>query len=127
VPNGDSGQIGANNMDASWITLATGLVAGLGIGSVTTALIQHQLRLKEAVRQSQRQDLKSRNDVLDELKAEWVNMFLFASKATLDALRRFILEPTADNLVRCATSMRLDLGRDRLEIQNFDLTLSPQT
>lgn len=139
-----------------WITLARGLVAGLGIGSVITALIQHSLKLKETAHQSQRHDLearykviillmyavydfsgnettmrihrpdlKNRDDVLDELRAEWINMLLFASKATLDSLRFFILEPTADNLAKCAISMRIDLGRDPLDLKNIDLNLSP--
>ena len=45
--------VGLNLMDTSWITLATGLVAGLGIGSVITAQIQHALKLKETAHQSQ--------------------------------------------------------------------------
>ena len=51
-------------MDTSWITLATGLVAGLGIGSVITAQIQHALKLKEAAHQSQREALESRYKVV---------------------------------------------------------------
>ena len=52
--------VGLNLMDTSWITLATGLVAGLGIGSVITAQIQHALKLKETAHQSQRQALEAR-------------------------------------------------------------------
>ncbi len=48
----------------SWITLATGLVAGLGIGSVVTALIQHNLKIKEVTYQSQRLDLEARYKVI---------------------------------------------------------------
>jgi len=51
-------------MDQSWITLATGLVAGLGIGSVVTALIQYGLKIKEVAHQSQRQDLEARYKVI---------------------------------------------------------------
>jgi hypothetical protein len=58
--------------------------------------------------------LKTREDVLSELQAEWINMLLFASKATLDALRAFISDPSTVNLVTCAVSMRRDLGRDPL-------------
>jgi hypothetical protein len=128
-----------------WITLATGLVAGLGIGTALTAVIQHALRRREAAFESQRQDLqaryrvvillmyaafdfdgketalrinrpnlKTRQDVLDDLRAEWVNMLLFASEKTLDALGLFISSPTADNLVASAASMRGDLGRGSL-------------
>ena len=146
--------LGLKEMDQSWITLATGLVAGLGIGSVITAQIQHGLRLKEAAHQSQRKDLearyrviillmyaaydfagnetsmrihrpdlKTRDDVLADLRAEWVNMLLFASKVTLDSLRLFISEPTPNNLARCAISMRVDLGRDPLDLSKLDISL----
>jgi len=141
-------------MDTSWITLATGLAAGLGIGSVITAQIQHALKLKEAAHQSQREalearykvvillmyaaidfagnetamrihrpDLKNQSDVLDDLRAEWTNMLLFASKNTLDLLRIFILEPTSNNLAKCAVSMRVDLGRQPVDLETLDLKL----
>jgi hypothetical protein len=140
----------------SWITLATGLLAGLGIGSVVTALIQYSLKVKEAAYQSQRKDLearykviillmyaaydftsnettmrihrpdlKSREDVLAELHAEWINMLLFASKPTLDLLRQFIADPSSNNLINCAMSMRKDLGRDSLDFENLGLNLGP--
>jgi hypothetical protein len=140
----------------SWITLATGLVAGLGIGSVITALIQYSLKIKEVAHQSQRKDLearykviillmyaahdfasnetamrinrpdlKSRENVLAELQAEWVNMLLFASKLTLDTLHQFIANPSSRNLVSCAVSMREDLGRDSLDFEKIELNLSP--
>ncbi|MGI9066032.1 MAG: hypothetical protein ACR2HX_06465 [Pyrinomonadaceae bacterium] len=51
-------------METSWITLATGLVAGLGIGSVITSQIQHVLKLKEAAHESQRQALEARYKVV---------------------------------------------------------------
>jgi hypothetical protein len=56
-----------------------------------------------------RPDLKNQSDVLDDLRAEWTNMLLFASKNTLALLRVFILEPTGNNLAKCAVSMRVDL------------------
>ena len=142
-------------MDTSWITLATGLVAGLGIGSAITAQIQHALKLREAAHQSQREalearykvvillmyaaidfagnetamrihrpDLKSQTDVLNDLRAEWTNMLLFASKRTLDQLRIFILDPTAHNLAQCAVSMRVDLGRQPVDLETLDLNLN---
>jgi hypothetical protein len=140
----------------SWITLATGLLAGLGIGSVVTAFIQYSLKVKEAAHQSQRKDLearykviillmyaaydftsnettmrihrpdlKSRDDVLSELHAEWINMLLFASKSTLDLLRQFITDPSSRNLINCALAMRKDLGRDTLDFEKFVFNLGP--
>jgi hypothetical protein len=68
-----------------------------------------------------RSDLKTRDDVIKDLRAEWINMLLFASKSTLDSLRLFISEPTANNLAECAISMRRDLGRDPLAFKKLDL------
>jgi hypothetical protein len=130
---------------SSWISLGTGLVAGLGIGSAVTAYIQHFLKKRESAYQSQRQDLekryrviillmyaafdyeknktsfriqrpdlKNQQDVLDELKAEWYNMLLFASAQTLKDLHSFILDPNLSNLKNAAISMRCDLGRGEI-------------
>ena len=135
-------------MDANWTTLVTGLLAGLGIGSVATAWIQHSLKLKETAFQSQRKDLEARyrvvillmyaaydfesnkttlrinrpdllnkQSVLDELKAEWYNMMLFASAETLTYLKSFIENPDKENLAKTASAMRNDLGRGNLSIK----------
>lgn len=45
-----------------------------------------------------RPDLKNKQLVIDELKAEWFNMLLFASSKTLDALQGFIKTPNQHNL-----------------------------
>jgi hypothetical protein len=58
-----------------------------------------------------RPDLKDKKDVLDELRAEWYNMLLFASDGTLEALHKFILNTKIDTLKETAMSMRKDLGR----------------
>ncbi|MGI9066031.1 MAG: hypothetical protein ACR2HX_06460 [Pyrinomonadaceae bacterium] len=70
-----------------------------------------------------RPDLKDQNDVLADLRAEWTNMLLFASKKTLDLLRVFILDPTGHNLAQCAISMRVDLGRQPVDLETLDLNL----
>jgi hypothetical protein len=44
--------------------LIAGLIAGLGIGSVTTAWIQHLLKRREADYQSHRKDLEARYRVV---------------------------------------------------------------
>jgi hypothetical protein len=51
-------------MDASWLTLGTGLVAGLGLGSIITAQVQHWLGIKETAYESQRRDLEARYKVI---------------------------------------------------------------
>jgi hypothetical protein len=133
---------------SNWISLGTGLVAGLGIGSAVTAYIQHFLKKREFAYQSQRQDLekryrviillmyaafdyeknktsfriqrpdlKNQEDVLDELKAEWYNMLLFASEQTQKDLHSFILVPSLSNLKKAAISMRRDLGRGEMGVE----------
>src|ERR1700741_4118846 len=56
------------------------------------------------------------------LRRAW-NMLLFASKNTLDLLRVFILEPTGNNLAKCAISRRVDLGRQPVDLETLDLNL----
>jgi hypothetical protein len=135
-----------------WINLAAALIAGLGIGSVITALIQHSLKRREVAHQSQREalearykviillmyaaydfesneapmrinrpDLKSRNDVLENLHAEWINATLFASESTLNALCHFLSDPSFKHLAECAVSMRQDLGRGSLPLKDLDV------
>lgn len=129
---------------SNWISLGTGLLAGLGIGSAITAYLQYLLKKRESVYQSQRQDLekryrviillmyaaydfeknknslqihrpnlKNQQDVLDELKAEWYFMLLFASEQTLKDLHVFIKNPNLNNLKSASLSMRNDLGRGK--------------
>jgi len=51
-------------MDPALSALITGLVAGLGVGTAATALVQHMLKQKEATRESQRRDLEARYRVV---------------------------------------------------------------
>ncbi|MEM9786489.1 MAG: hypothetical protein AAFY14_06905 [Pseudomonadota bacterium] len=139
---------------AGLTTLIASLLAGLGIGSVVTSLLQYNLGRKETALASQRQDLEkryrviillmyaafdfdgnertirinrpdldTREAILEELKAEWHNMLLFASEKTQRALREFIKEPTATRLAETAISMRLDLGRGDLKLSLDDLKI----
>jgi hypothetical protein len=135
----------------NWITLGTGLIAGLGIGSGVTAWIQHALKLKETAYQSQRQELEKRyrviillmyaavdfegnkktlqihrpdlenlQAVLEELKAEWFNMLLFASQKTLETLKNFVQTPNKTSLQRAALAMRQDLGRGHVTLDQIE-------
>lgn len=135
-------------MDQGLSSLITGLVAGLGIGTVATAIAQHLLERQKTVRESQRKDLearyrvvillmyaaldfqinqaslrinrpdlKTKEAVLDDLRAEWVNMLLFASSTTLGALQTFIDRPSHHSLVSAAQAMRSDLGRGGVEVE----------
>lgn len=50
--------------DGAISTLITGLVSGIGVGSVITAGIQHLLKRKETSLESQRKDLEARYKVV---------------------------------------------------------------
>src|SRR5437667_11909016 len=107
-----------------YVALITGLIAGLGMGSVSTAWIQYLIKRRDTAYQSHRKDLEARyrvvillmyaafdfegnktalrinrpdltnqKSVLDELRAEWYNMMLFASGKTPKSLRTFIENP----------------------------------
>lgn len=52
------------SMDASLSSLITGLVSGLGIGTVFTAIVQHAIKQKEATQESLRKDLEARYRVV---------------------------------------------------------------
>ena len=64
-----------------------------------------------------RPDLTSKSLVLEELKAEWHNMILFASSETLKSLQAFIADPTREQLFHAALAMRVDLGRGGVIVQ----------
>ena len=129
------------------LTLITGLITGLGLGSAATVFVQHLLKKREVAFQSQRQelekryrvvillmyaafdfeenktalriqrpDLQNKKDVLEDLKAEWYNMLLFASEDTQVNLHAFIKNPTLENLKGAAMAMRQDLGRGKLGV-----------
>lgn len=68
-----------------------------------------------------RPDLKTKQAVLKELEAEWVNMVLFASSATLKSLRSFIEGPSRITLLGAAYAMRKDLGRGAVAIKEANI------
>lgn len=72
----------------------------------------------------QRPDLQNQEDVLEELKAEWFNMLLFASEETQSALHIFIETSTLENLKKTALSMRKDLRRGALGSSIMALTFT---
>lgn len=126
-------------MEASnWITLILGLGVGSAVTGLIQHLLKRKEVAYQSRRQElekryrvvillmhaafdfkanktslriQRPDLKSQQDVLEELKAEWYYMLLFASVNTQKDLHSFIQKPNLDNLKKAAISMRHDLGR----------------
>jgi myo-inositol-1-phosphate synthase len=136
-------------MEASnWITLILGLGVGSAVTGLIQYLLKQKEAAFQSRRQElekryrvvillmyaafdfdsnktsfriQRPDLKNQQDVLDELKAEWYNMLLFASVDTQKKLHSFIKSPTLDNLKKAAVSMRSDLGRGSIGNELDDL------
>jgi hypothetical protein len=126
-------------MDASnWVTLIVGLVGGSGLTALLqhslkkyeVAYASQRQDLEKRYRviillmyaaydfegnktslRINRPDLLTKESVLEELKAEWFNMLLFASENTQKSLHSFILSPSLSNLKTTAVSMRKDLGR----------------
>ncbi|TVZ37654.1 hypothetical protein P886_1996 [Alteromonadaceae bacterium 2753L.S.0a.02] len=140
-------------MEASnWITLIIGLGVGSGLTALVQHFLKKQEAVFTSQRQDlekryrviillmyaaydfegnssslriNRSDLKSQGEVLEELKAEWFNMLLFASEATQKSLHSFIQKPTLENLKNTALSMRKDLGRGGIGNLIYDLTFKP--
>jgi hypothetical protein len=140
-------------MDASnWITLILGLGLGSAVTGLIQYLLKQKEAAYQSRRQElekryrviillmyaaydfksnkttlriQRPDLKNRQDILDELKAEWYNMLLFASTETQKDLHSFIKTPNLENLKKAAISMRLDLGRGKIGSELDDLQFEP--
>lgn len=54
-------------------------------------------------------NFRSREEVLDELKAEWHNAILFASEDALQSIHGFIRDPSVASFKRAALAMRKDL------------------
>ena len=52
---------------------------------------------------------ETKEDLLDEIKAEWHNAILFASDEVLEDLHNFIKTPSLDLFKKSALSMRKDL------------------
>jgi hypothetical protein len=59
-------------------------------------------------------DFKSQEQLIDEIKAEWHNAFLFASDEVLEDMHAFIKEPSAKSFKKSALSMRKYLWGGKL-------------
>lgn len=63
-----------------------------------------------------RPEMKSQQDVIEELKAEWHNMLLFGSPRAIDALKVFIESPSTSSYLAAISAMRADLGRGGFDV-----------
>lgn len=68
-------------------------------------------------------DFNSKAELIEELKAEWNNALLFASKAVIIDFQKFILKQDQKNYFETILSMRNDLYGGKNKIQINDLKL----
>jgi hypothetical protein len=66
---------------------------------------------------------KSKNEILEEVIIEWLNMVLFASDDVLKDLQEFILDPSSETYFRAALAMRKDLWGGRVKFSFKDVKL----
>lgn len=72
----------------------------------------------------QRPDIKSREALYNELKAEWTNMVLYASDKVILSMKRFLESSGKTTFNEMVLAMRKDLYgiRTRLKMENLNLT-----
>jgi hypothetical protein len=68
----------------------------------------------------------TRDDLLDELEAEWHNMILFASDEVLTGTHEFISDPTHETYRKASLAMRKDLWGGKLSKSIRSLTFKKQ-
>ena len=72
-----------------------------------------------------RPDLKNQSDVLDDLRAEWTNMLLFCLQRIRSISFEFsFLSRQAPIWRSVQSSMRVDLGRQPIDLETLDLNLT---
>ncbi len=62
-----------------------------------------------------REDIKTKEDLKDELVTEYENMILFASQEVLIEIHKFIRNPSQPNFIDIAVAMRKDLWGGRMK------------
>lgn len=73
---------------------------------------------------SRHSDVKTSEDIIEYLKAEYHEMLLYASKDVLVALQSFVKKPTRTNFLKTVLSMRKDLWlkSDSLTLEDVNLS-----
>ena len=70
-----------------------------------------------------RPDIKSKDDLINEIRAEWTNMILFASDNVITTTQNFILEPNLTNFNKTLLAMRKSLYGLRTKLKFNDLKI----
>jgi hypothetical protein len=66
---------------------------------------------------------RSHEEVLEEVKTEWLNMILFASDDVMKELQEFVLAPSDETYFKTALAMRRDLWGGRMKFSHSDVRL----
>jgi hypothetical protein len=70
-----------------------------------------------------RPNIKTKEDLLDEVYLEWVNMTLYASDDVIKAMKIFLQNYNQENFSKTMIAMRKDLYNIRTNLGEQDLTL----
>jgi hypothetical protein len=70
-----------------------------------------------------RPDIKTKDDLINEIRAEWTNMILFASDKVITTTQNFILEPNMANFNKTLLAMRKSLYGLRTKLKFRDLKI----
>lgn len=70
-----------------------------------------------------RPDIKSKDDLFNEIYTEWVNMALYASDKVIFSMKVFIQNPTEATFTETILAMRKDLYSIKTNIKSKDLKL----
>jgi len=70
-----------------------------------------------------RPDIKSKDDLINEIRAEWTNMILYASDSVITTMKVFLHEPNVSNFSKTLLTMRKDLYGLRTNLGFKDLKI----
>lgn len=65
----------------------------------------------------------SKDDVVESLKAEYRELFLYASKDVIVSVKKFIDKPSEKNFARAVLAMRKDLGMSKKDLDINEISL----
>lgn len=91
----------------------------------TVVLMFEYLQGEGSVKQMNQygRSFQSREEILEEVKAEWLNMILFASDGVVRELQEFVLNPSDETYFRTTLAMRTDLRGGRMKFTPSDVRL----
>ena len=74
-----------------------------------------------------RPDLKTKDDLYDEIYTEWINMTLYASDIVINSMKAFLEKPSQETFNSMILSMRKDLYSIRTKLKGINLVIDMQS